>query len=377
MTDQQGLSIFDPGQPAEPVTAYAGFPIVRRGGYDKTAVDDYVRSSEATTQQLREQVAAAAAQLETLSARVDEVENPTYSGLGGRAAELLTIAERQADEVISRARAQAEELRRQSSADAEAITARAAKEAEDIRVVQLQQIDAERQRVIGGAEQERMLAAAEAKDMVAAARREADQVRLAAHQESNDQRVSGKRESERIRASVERELSEARRQLAVEKERLAKEAADYHAAATGETKRLVVEAEQRANAAEERAATAMTQANKHREESRVESERLLSHSRREAEQIVAGAKKQAGQVAAQARADAERQTQNTRAQLDHLQRRRDGIVTQLAQLSEVVSSFSGAETAAKPRSAPPTAAPQGPPAGSHSAATVGAPAAER
>jgi len=82
-------------------------------------------------------------------------------------------------------------------------------------------------------------------------------------------------------------------------------------------------------------------------------------------------------VAAQARADAERQTQNTRAQLDHLQRRRDGIVTQLAQLSEVVSSFSGAEAAAKPRSAPPTAAPQGPPAGSHSAATVGAPAAER
>ena len=43
----------------------------------------------------------------------------------------------------------------------------------------------------------------------------------------------------------------------MEKERLAKEAADHHSSATAETKRLVEEAEERATAAEQRARDAI------------------------------------------------------------------------------------------------------------------------
>ena len=71
--------------------------------------------------------------------------------------------------------------------------------------------------------------------MKAAAQREADQLRLGAQQEANDLRVTAKREAEQVRAGADREVQEARRTLAVEKERLAREAAEHHASATAET----------------------------------------------------------------------------------------------------------------------------------------------
>ena len=149
---------------------------------------------------------------------------------------------------------------------------------------------------------------------------------------------------ERLEAAVANDdPAEARRLLAVERERLSKEAADNHAAATAETDRLVKEAEMRAANAEDRARTAMAQATKHREEAATEAERQVSRARREAEQIVSTAKKQAEHAVAQARADMERQTVNARADLDKVERRRDAIVSQLAQLKEIVSQFGGLE----------------------------------
>lgn len=87
---------------------------------------------------------------------------------------------------------------------------------------------------------------------------------------------------------------------------------------------------------------------KHREEAATEAERQVSRARREAEQIVSTAKKQAQHSVAQARADMERQTINARADLDKVERRRDAIVSQLAQLKEIVSQFGGLELPSAP-----------------------------
>ena len=70
--------------------------------------------------------------------------------------------------------------------------------------------------------------------------------------------------AQQARAAADREVQEARRTLAVEKERLAREATDHHNTAVAETKRLVEEAEQRAAAAEDRATAATQQANANR-----------------------------------------------------------------------------------------------------------------
>ena len=99
--------------------------------------------------------------------------------------------------------------------------------------------------------------------------------------------------------------------------------------------------EKRASAAETRARAAIDQSAKNRADAAAEAERTVLRARQEAEQLITSARRQAEQLIAQANADLERQSAQARAELDHVQRRRDGIVAQLAQLRDIVSSFGG------------------------------------
>ena len=85
---------------------------------------------------------------------------------------------------------------------------------------------------------------------------------------------------------------------------------------SAETQRLVAEAEERANAAEQRAREATEAANAHREQAAQEAEQLVSRSRREAEQIVSAAKKQADALRNSGHADSERELQALKAEVD-------------------------------------------------------------
>jgi hypothetical protein len=75
----------------------------------------------------------------------------------------------------------------------------------------------------------------------------------------------------------------------------------------------------------------------------------------------------------------ERQTSNARAELDHVQRRRDGIVSQLSQLRDIVASFSSVDDAPKSNvteqaastPAPAPAAPTGSDAGADESVAAG------
>ena len=53
------------------------------------------------------------------------------------------------------------------------------------------------------------------------------------------------------------------------------------------------------------------------------------------------ARKQAEQIVSNANADAERQTVTARSELETLTKRRDGIVSQLGALRDLVASFGG------------------------------------
>ena len=266
-------------RPAAPRAQTPTFPTVRRGGYDATAVDTKVRQLVDETGRLSGALTEAERRVgdlerEIAAAREElaETERPSYAGLGGRASSMLRLAEEEAGEIRGTAERDAEEIRSQATRDAQAIRADATREAEDMRMVQLKELDEHRARILADAEQERSLARNEAADVLAAARRESDQLRLAADQESTEMRTSAQRDVEQARAAADREVQEARRTLAVEKERLAREATDHHNTAMAETQRLVAEAEQRASAAEERAAQATAQATQHREQAQKEAE---------------------------------------------------------------------------------------------------------
>ena len=124
----------------------------------------------------------------------------------------------------------------------------------------------------------------------------------------------------------------------MEKERLAREATDHHTNATAETQRLVQEAEERANAAEQRAREATAQANAHRQQAQSEAEGLLSRARREAGQIVASATTQAESIRHR-HAEAERELAAVRAEVDRMTKRRDAVAAQLGALRDVVAGF--------------------------------------
>lgn len=145
--------------PASPPATAAGasslpqLPLVRRGGYDKEAVDRHLRTvaaekaglsaslneAQARTRQLE-------AELADLRKEMSENERPSYAGLGGKASQMLRLAEEQAEEVVAQANLQATQVREQAMKDAAAIKAQAESDAEDMRVVQLGELDEQRTR---------------------------------------------------------------------------------------------------------------------------------------------------------------------------------------------------------------------------------------
>ena len=119
MSNKSGLSIFDAAQKA----ADASFPLARRGGYDSDAVDAWVRTQSAEFKNAADgQVATENENLrdliEKLKDRVEAVEKPTYTGLGNHAAQLLGLAEQEAEDVRNRAVREADELVKKAEEEA-------------------------------------------------------------------------------------------------------------------------------------------------------------------------------------------------------------------------------------------------------------------
>ena len=295
----RGLGALPAPSPARPSSSANGgtptFPVVRRNGYDRTAVDTKVRqlSSEkaglsASLTEAERRVMQLEAEVAAARDEISEQESPSYAGLGGRASAMLRLAEEEADEIRGH-------RHRRGRGDPRAGQPR-------------RQGDPRRGRPRGGGHAGRAARGARR------AAQPPDQGRRAgarrwprarpptpspppsARPTSSGWPPSRRptscapratREVEQARAAADREVQEARRTLAVEKERLAREATDHHTSAMTETQRLVEEAEQRASAAEERAREATKQATEHRAAAQSEAEALLLRARREAEQIVA------------------------------------------------------------------------------------------
>jgi hypothetical protein len=342
MSDQPGLSIFD----AASSSGDATFPLARRGGYDSDAVDAWVRTQSAEFQRATEALRSSQAEnenlrdtIEKLQDRVEAVETPTYTGLGNHAAQLLGLAEQEAEDVRNRAVREADELIKSAEEEAAIIRASAHHDAEEMRGQGVTELEEKRKQLLEDAEAMHADALAHSEDLRAQAERESAQLKLAAEQDSQNMRLGATREVEQARAAADREVTEARRVLAVEKERLAREASENHASATEQTGKLVKDAETRAKAADDRARDIMAQAAKARDAASVDAARLLDNARTEAAQLVSSANAQAQKTRATATTDAERQTRVLRAEVEELQRKRDGIMAQMGQLRDIVSTF--------------------------------------
>ena len=119
MPEETSLPFFD-----RTATAAGGFPSSRRG-YDREAVDEYVRSLEqqlsdalSRIDELQAGSAPLMRQLNEAKRQLDDLATPSYAGLGDRASQILRLAQDQAGEALEDARREGDDLLAASAKEA-------------------------------------------------------------------------------------------------------------------------------------------------------------------------------------------------------------------------------------------------------------------
>jgi hypothetical protein len=318
--------------------------LARRGGYDTDAVEVWARSQAQQVTSAQEQLATSQAANADLRAMLEEtteklrtLKRPDFAGLSAHATQLLALAEAEAAEIREQAQRHAEQSKSLAAEEAQSLRAHAAEEAAATLTTAHAAHQARRDETKAELEALRHSAERESADLRVAAEQEASRLMLAAEQESEALRLSARREVDQVRAAADREVTEARRVLAVEKERLAREANEYHNVAVEKTAKLVSDTEARAAAADELAASALAAAKSARD-----------NAGREATRIIEGAEGRAAAILAEAQAEAERargagiQEAGHRAraladEIASLERRRTSVLDQLARLRDIAA----------------------------------------
>src|SRR5215207_9944126 len=118
-SDNAGLGLFD-----DTASAVGNFPTALRG-YDRTAVDDYVRTLENNVVQARRQVASLEQQLHSLQDQLQAAGKPVggvdYAGVGSRANDILRLAQEQARDLVDNARIDGEKVKEADRREADSL----------------------------------------------------------------------------------------------------------------------------------------------------------------------------------------------------------------------------------------------------------------
>ena len=128
--DDNGLGLFD-----DTASAVGNFPTALRG-YDRTAVDDYVRTLEASVVQSRRHAAALEQQVTGLQDQMRDTGRSSdvdYAGVGGRANDILRLAQEQAREMVEKATVEAAKVKESARREADSLKQNAAREGDTLK----------------------------------------------------------------------------------------------------------------------------------------------------------------------------------------------------------------------------------------------------
>lgn len=310
-----------------------GFPLVRRG-YDRAAVDEFARSAHAEITQLRhsyETLAAHYAELQAASATAPPAAD--FSGLGGRAQEILRIAEEQARDLTGRATADADRLTEQTEHEVQLLRDSATDELAELRSTELARLETLR------TQSEREAAAAvgaateEAAQLLGAARLEAGAVRAEAENNARATVQTARLQATTVLADADRDALQIRQEVAAQREevlaQLTVEADDLR----GRIEQTLADSTRMHGESAAHLRAEADEAGRRRAESLAEAERLRSEAAAESEQLVARARQQAATVEERARQEFAWRRRQLRQEQDLLTRRKQAMLSQLASLS--------------------------------------------
>lgn len=326
--DHHGLDLFD-----ETASAVRGFPNAMLG-YDKKAVDEYIRDLERQVSLAKHQMREVQRELTAANLRVDDTD---FSKLGAHTANLLKVAEAQAGDLLQKAQGRAQAMLEDARNEAERTRNDASQVAETARQEGIASIKVLREDLERQTSQELEAARTEARGLREAADRHRSTVVADAEQQASALVEAAQREAAGLREAAEREVAELKATAAAEREQAL---AAFHAEHAEKSEKLTAAtAEARTRSAE--LMDALTQAS---EDLRGRQQAAYA----EAEDIKAAAVSEAAAIVARANADAEERLTQTDAELvarneklkrdnRHLRQRKQALLTQLAQLSSLAT----------------------------------------
>ena len=328
--DDNGLGLFD-----DTASAVGNFPTALRG-YDRTAVDDYVRTLEASVVQSRRHAAALEQQVTAFqdqardSGRGSEVD---YAGVGGRANDILRLAQEQAREMVEKATVEAEKVKEAARREADALRQNAAREGDTLKsggIAEIGQLRAKLQEDVKGQVEK---AKAESEALLAAARRQAESARREAQHEAQTIRQNAHLDTENLRRMVEREAAEVRQQIAVDREAAAGQLRSLHEEANQKTAAMLGEATKHHEESAKRLESDISEAARVRSEALAEAEQAKILAVKEAEDRIATAKRQAAAINERTQQEFAWRKQQLRRETELLHERKRAVLSQLASLS--------------------------------------------
>lgn len=342
--DTAGLDLFD-----EAASAVGNFPQALRG-YDKGAVDAYVRDVEAQLSRAKAQIRQQQKQLAAAAAA--KAEDTDFSRLGGHTRGMLRTAEAQADELVTSAQTKAREILAAAEAEAQRRLEEAAINAENSQAKSAEAF----------AELRRQLSEQNAADL-AGVKDQASMIRDAAQREAEQLLAEAQQQAqiiaERNTAECEAKLAEAERhyaeqQVALAEQRQADLASLQLAQEEAATKldELVAAARQQAESFQIKVEADSQTWDQRREAVIAEAEQTRLAAEAQAEAILAAARAEAASLQAEAVRLAEDKKAKIETSVELLSGRQKAILAQLNELSALagmsVIQFGEPNTEASP-----------------------------
>ena len=352
------------------------FPVVMRG-YERGPVDDAILDLRkelmllsAQNAQLAQELKDAVKTSEAAQAALSEAADPTYSGVGARAALILSTAEDQAQNLLSDATREIERQKKALHDEIEDLRGEA-KGYYDSLVAEAQR-RADRIVVAARTDYDEMLSQArsEATRVKEESIREAGSIRGAISTEVARMKATAKREIESQKAAVERDLAErkllafretssgldfeqaaallteqARIDLELELTARRQEAeAEYlrkHQEAVAATQRYLDDANAQLSSALTRANAARLEAETLEAAAISINQQTTDAARKKSDAIIAAAEAEARSVATQSQQHLELQIANAKAELDRIKSERESVEVYLRNLRNVLQGAGG------------------------------------
>jgi cell division septum initiation protein DivIVA len=326
--------------------AYSGAPLpsndfpTNRRGYDREAVDGFVRSAQTRLDELETQVQRLIAengQLRHDLSGAEERAHPDFNNLGGRAQEILRVAEEQAGDITAQAQRDADRMLEQTDSETQQHRERTENELAAIRDRTLGELDALRRQAEGDAGAIYGHARTESEQLLASARVEA-QALLVENERLTAARLETARvEAQQLVAAAEREAASIRDQTAVERDRALTDLRAVQDDAQARIEAMLNESSQLQTQAANHLTEQTEVAARLRHDALSEADRVKRASLEEADGIVARAQAQAGTIDERARQEFAWRRRQMRREQDLLDRRKQAMLSQLTSLSALAA----------------------------------------